>query len=95
MVISDIIYIRRILQIKYLEVAIVLKIQYGIITFIVGFIIAFVFSVFCGSDGGSGVVTNGSFLSGVAFVSGTILFLSGVVVTCTLMIIDVIKSKKN
>lgn len=72
-----------------------MNILYGIITFILGFIITFLFCFYFGTDGGSGAVTNGSFLSGVRFISVTILFLSGVVVTCTFMIIDVIKNKKN
>lgn len=72
-----------------------MKIQYGVITFIAGFIVAFIFSIFFGSNGGSGVVTNGSFLNGVAFISGAILFLSGVIVVCTFLIINVVENKKN
>lgn len=71
-----------------------MKIFYGILTFVVGLIIMFVFAGIFGSTGG-GQVTNSSFNSGIVALSTAILILSGVIVVCTLMIISVLKSKNN
>lgn len=72
-----------------------MKVLYGIFTFVGGFVFAFIFAVIFASNGSNGIVTNGAFLNGIAFISGTILFLSCVVVVCTIMIIDELKNKKK
>jgi hypothetical protein len=69
-----------------------MKIFYGVLTFVIGFIIMFVFGGVFGSSGG-GQVTNSSFNSAMIAVSTAILFLSGVIVVCTLMIIGTFKNK--
>lgn len=68
------------------------KILYGFLTFIVGFIIMLVLTGIFSSSGG-GQVTNSSFNSGIIALSTAILFLCGVIVVCTLMIINVLKNK--
>ena len=68
-----------------------MKILYGALTFVIGFIIMFVFGGIFSSSGG-GQVTNSSFNSGIVALSVAILFLSGVIVVCTLMIVNVLKN---
>jgi hypothetical protein len=69
-----------------------MKIIYGILTFVVGSIIMFIFAEIFGSSG-SGQVTNSSFNSAIMGLNVAILFLCGVMVVCTLMIINVLKKK--
>jgi hypothetical protein len=45
------------------------------------------------SSSGGGQVTSSSFNSGIMALSTAILFLCGIIVVCTLMIISVLKNK--
>ncbi|MDF2506063.1 hypothetical protein [Clostridium sp.] len=69
-----------------------MKILYGIFTFVIGLIIMFIFAGVFSSSGG-GQVTSSSFNSGIMALSTAILFLCGIIVVCTLMIISVLKNK--
>ena len=68
-------------------------IGYGILTFLIGFIIMF-FLVGIFAQPGGGELTSAIFNSGIMAIVSSVLFLCAVIVICTLMIINVIKSKK-
>ena len=70
-----------------------MKIGYGIWTFVVGFTLMFISGAFFGSDGPV-QVANSTFKSGMMELSVAIIFLCGVIVVCTLMIIDALNNKK-
>ncbi len=66
---------------------------YGILTFLIGFIITFLLvGIFDQPSGGE--LTTSIFNSGIMAIVSTILFLCAVIVICTLMLINAIKNKK-
>jgi len=69
------------------------KIVYGVLTFVLGFILVFVVAGIFSSEGAV-QVTNASFNSAMMALCTTILFLCGVIVACTFMIINALKRKK-
>lgn len=58
---------------------------FGIITFIIGFVTASVAGGIFGQSG-DGIITASVFNSGIAALVSAVLFLSAVVVVCTLML---------
>jgi len=68
-------------------------IGYGILTFLIGFIIMlFLVGIF--AQPGGGELSSAIFNAGIMAIVSSVLFLCAVIVICTLMIINVIKSKK-
>ena len=70
-----------------------MKIVYGILTFVVGFILIFISGGIFSPDGPM-QVTNSTFKSGMMALCVAIIFLCGVIVVCTLMIISALNNKK-
>ena len=70
-----------------------MKIAYGIWTFVVGFILMFISGGFFSSDGPV-QVANSTFKSAMMELCVAIIFLCGVIVVCTLMIINALNNKK-